>query len=354
MSTPHSDGAWYAGLALDDVDRVLYEPEPDTLAKQHPIPAFDAHITFDEAAHVYTVDGVKYKQSVTSFIKTPFEEFDEEATIKRMLGKPQWGADPSYRYYRKERWTIKGEWARNRTEAAEHGTLMHKCVELFYNAGSLYHREPRLEPFLMPSMDLFRKFHAEHVAGKLEPFRTELRVADRSPHVVGRGGLAAPAYLAGSVDMIFRHANRPADGSLDRHVVVMDWKRSKKVDTEGFQGRMCAPPFERVPDCKLGHFQLQLNTYKYIIERNTDLIVDAMYVCVFHPAHGDYRMFKIEALDDEVRTLFAARIAANIDDEMRALELSTQRLRVCAPLLRAHAERGPFGACAGEKRRRPS
>lgn len=338
-----SEEKWFAGLNRDHVDEVTYEPEPSYLAEKNPVPEFDEDFTFDEPTHKYTSRGRVCDMSVTSFIKVPFDEFKEDETIARMLSKSQWANDPSYKYYKMERHTIKGDWERNRDEAAKHGTLMHKCIELYYNKTSLFHRKPHLEPFNMPSVQIFRKFHEEVVRGKYEPFRTELRVIDRSPVVIGRQGLAAPSYLPGSVDMIFRHANRPADGSLDNHIVVMDWKRSKNVKTEGFRGRMCKPPFDKVGDCKLGQFQMQLNTYRYIIERNTHYVVDSLHCVVFHPINGDYKKYDIPFLGAEVQELFRMRIQKSYSDEMANVQESIARLRVMDSMLnRSNKENNPF------------
>ena len=54
------------------------------LARLHPLPG-DAHLTFDEPSHTYTVWGAPVARSVTALVGALFEAFDPERCIARRL-----------------------------------------------------------------------------------------------------------------------------------------------------------------------------------------------------------------------------------------------------------------------------
>ncbi len=82
--------------------------------------------------------------------------------------------------------------------------------------------------------------------------------------------------LAGSVDMAAINTN----GAL----VLFDWKRSKNLRqkyTNPFQ-RM-RPPVHHLADCQGIHYRLQLNLYRYLIQKYYGYEVAAMRVVCTHP-----------------------------------------------------------------------
>ena len=51
----------------------------------------DERITFDEESHTYTIDGSREGWiSCTQFIHGFYEEFNADATIKKMMSSPKW------------------------------------------------------------------------------------------------------------------------------------------------------------------------------------------------------------------------------------------------------------------------
>ena len=65
--------------------------------------------------------------------------------------------------------------------------------------------------------------------------------------------------------------------------VIVDWKRSANIKTQGFRGEMLHPPLDHMDDCNWSTYRLQINTYAYILESEYGLQVSAMYIAVFHP-----------------------------------------------------------------------
>ena len=261
------------------------------LARRHPVAPFDDAVRFDEPTHRYTVDSMVHRNSMTSFVHAFFEEFNERVSIARITGSLRRAVDPSYRYFMKDAWEIAEEWRVNRTDASFRGTCMHAAIEYAYNG--LQHElfaddTPQLAAELGVEYAMFRRFHAEHIVAerRLRPFRTELRVCD-------------PSYeLAGSVDMLYREAR---DGASPFELHMYDWKRSKQLRYEAFgTNDMGRGPVHALPNCNVSHYYLQLNGYRYLIERNTPYRVRSMYLAVFHPTHATLESRRERAARDGV------------------------------------------------------
>ena len=108
--------------------------------------------------------------------------------------------------------------------------------------------------------------------------------------------------LAGSIDMIFENS----DGEWS----IYDWKRCKEIiKTNGFGKYGNKECIEHLPDTNYWHYSLQLNTYKYLIEKNYGKKVKEMYLVCLHPnnKNKNYLRIKVGDLSDEVNDLLQIR-----------------------------------------------
>ncbi len=302
---------------LERLREWLRGPDPGLLKSRHPIPRLDDHIAFDEGRHVYSVDGMEYRSSVTSFVHSYFDEFDEGRTIRRIVTGSRWEDDATYAYYRMPAEEISRRWEDTRNEASALGTTMHAYIERWYNG----QRPADLDPAsLGREYEQFHKFHADRVEGKLEPFRTELRLFDRE------------FELAGSVDMLYRPAIRAPDGSDDDTLIMYDWKRSKEIRYHAFdpndRGR---DPVSAMPNCNFEHFCLQLNAYRYLLERSTTWKVKEMHVLCMHPNHPGYIRVRIPDHQKEIRAMCDARKRSLLREDAEQMDRALTRL-ASAPL----------------------
>ncbi len=234
------------------------------LQQCNPIQDFDDSIVFEEEDHVYTVNDFKYRGSITGVLKSFFVSFDSDAISQRIAKSPRSQNDYSYEYYGMSKEAILSSWKTK----AQLGSLLHCYIECFYNGLQL---PPDIKPSMLgPEYLQFHLFHLQHVADKLQPFRSELRVAH-------------PLFeLVGSIDMLFRRKENPDDD----HLIMFDWKRSKKLYNTSFEkgkDKFGKGPCFSVVNCKLNHCFLQLNLYKFVIEETTSYRIDEMYLAVFHP-----------------------------------------------------------------------
>jgi ATP-dependent exoDNAse (exonuclease V) beta subunit len=239
----------------------------------------DAKITFDEAPHLYYIDGQGGYTSVTTWNHSHFGHFDADVIIDGMQRKID--TDPTYKYYQKTRAQIKQDWEKNRDEAAQAGTKMHADIENYWNELSVENTSKEFGYFLEFVQDY----------PHLKPYRTEWMV------------FYEEYRLAGSIDMVFEN---PQDGTLE----IYDWKRSKEICYEAFNNKTAITPCIRdMPDCNFWHYALQLNVYKTILEHKYGKQVTGLYLVCLHPdnAYKTYDRIPVPVLSAEMNALLEHR-----------------------------------------------
>ncbi len=239
----------------------------------------DDHISFDEGPHIYTIDGESDFMSVTTWNHCHFPKFDADKVITNMkLGK-NWNENNKYWGMTDDE--IKMMWKTSGKESADMGTALHNKIECFYNKMDV-EDDDTLE------WGYFKKFHQDHI--NLKPYRTEWMVWDNE------------LKFAGAIDMIFENE----DGTLS----IYDWKRTKDISKIGFKGESATTKcIEHLPHSKFWHYSLQLNTYKYLLEKNYDKIIKDMYLIRLHPnnKNNTYEKLRVPDLSDEINDLMELR-----------------------------------------------
>ena len=151
------------------------------------------------------------------------------------------------------------------------GSELHKDIEDFYNGINCNKTNA---DFLQ-----FTKF-AEYAKNILdiEPYRTEWKVYDDD------------FKLSGTIDILFRKKNDPSVFYL------CDWKRSKKQgDTNDYR------------------YIVQLNLYKFILEKNYGIRIHKMYLVYFHPENISYNIVYVQ--DKKVKKYLNLAMDWRIDSE---------------------------------------
>lgn len=236
----------------------------------------DSRILFDEPTHVYTIDGDSDYMSATTFVHSHFDHFDADKIIDKMMNGRNW--KPGYKYYGMTKEEIKEIWSQNGKEASEAGTKMHYDIECFYNECPNENNSIEYQ--------YFKNFQQAY--SQLIPFRTEWTVFDKE------------LKIAGSIDMVFQNE----DGSLQ----IYDWKRCKDISkTTAYMKYSKNKIISHIPDTNFWHYSLQLNVYKFILEKNYGVCVTDLYLVCLHPNKENYRRIKVADLSQEVKELFQQR-----------------------------------------------
>lgn len=264
----------------------------------------DAYIHFEEKSHTYTIDLTsphKPYTSVTTWIHTLFPSFDADKIINNMMRSKNW---PKSRYFGLNKDEIKASWETNRDQAATSGTNMHFLIECFYNLESDQQRELMdrcstlpISPDTLPvEFSYFLKYENELKDHEilpeydLTPYRTEWTIFDEE------------LFMAGSVDMIYKCRKT---GEL----VIADWKRSKEIKKTNAWESAKVECISHIPNSNFWHYSLQLNLYKYILEKcYGEKVVELFLVCL-HPDNPNkgYIRYKVPILYDEIESLIEYR-----------------------------------------------
>lgn len=235
----------------------------------------DKFLTFNEEQHIYTINGDSNYISVTTWVHNHFEKFDADEIINKMMNSKYWYKN---KYYGKTINEIKQLWENNRINAAELGTKLHYDIEAYYNNYPQDNYSIEYKYFI--------NFDENH--NHLKPYRTEWMIYDEE------------LKIAGSIDMVFIND--------DNSLMIYDWKRSKNIiKTKPFLTFSNNEVISHIPDTNFWHYSIQLNTYKAIIEKNYNKIINKMVLVCLHPDNNDYIIYNVPNLQDEILSLFNIR-----------------------------------------------
>jgi hypothetical protein len=258
----------------------------------------DDRIQFEEESHTYTIDGTRAGwTSCTGFLHNFFGHFDADAVIAKMMSSPKWFES---KYFGMTAEEIKKQWSDKGKASSEAGTRMHLDIEHFYNAmpagGDDYSFDTGVKglavdqwtPAEGAEWDYFCDYQRKY-GSQFVPFRTEWLVFDEEHKV------------AGSIDMVYK---KP-DGTL----AIYDWKRIEELKVENrFQSGL--GPVSHLPDTNYWHYSLQLNVYRYILQKHYGYTVSELALVVLHPNNKSWRVAKLNMLDDEVLGMMESRARA--------------------------------------------
>lgn len=241
----------------------------------------DNDIHFDEPTHVYTIKGdSKGWISCTGFLHCFFPHFDANETIRKMMASKKW---PESKWYGMSAAAIKAAWDANGREASEAGTAMHLGIEMVMNGAE---KEVAKEVMLTKEWEYFWRYWKKD-SEIWEPWRTEWEVWDDE------------LKLAGSIDMIYRNKK---DGTF----AIYDWKRAKDMKMENPFGTGYGP-VNHLPDTNYWHYTLQLNVYRWLLEKHYGLKISEMALVVLHPNNKSYQKYVLNTLVDEIEGMIESR-----------------------------------------------
>ena len=221
----------------------------------------DKYIKFHEDNHQYYYKDEEFK-SVTTIIKSLFNDFNEKEILERLSLKKNKAIDD-----------IKKEWDEQRNIALREGVKLHNDIELCINDEKYDNNSIEFKYFL--------NFLKDHYY--LEPFRTEWKIYDES------------CKIAGTIDMCYKNS----DGSIE----IYDWKRCKAIVKENKYKKYAKVDFlKNFDDTNYNHYSLQLNLYKYILESKYNYKVNNLFIVCFHPnnKNDNYLIYQVSNMKNEI------------------------------------------------------
>ena len=92
-------------------------------------------------------------------------------------------------------------------------------------------------------------------------------------------------------------------GGNDSEFDLYDWKRSDKIDRNATIWNYGINGLESVPDTRYYHYCLQLNMYKYILEKNYNIAINKMYLVVLHPVYNTYQKIEVPTMANAINSI---------------------------------------------------
>jgi len=239
----------------------------------------DSSISFEESSHTYTVKGIrKGYTSVTKLLHCFFPDFNPDEVIRKMRLSKSW---PQSQYFGMTDYAIKKKWKDEGFASSRAGTNLHLRIEKFLDGES-----ESVEAPPTPEWNYFQNFW-ERTSPELEPYRLEWPV------------WVEELKLAGCIDCVFK---RKGDGAF----FIYDWKRSKEIKKKNdFENGL--GPLSHLPASNYWQYTIQLNIYKWILERYYGLVIEGLYLVILHPDNKSYIRMELNKMDSEVEDIMEAR-----------------------------------------------
>jgi ATP-dependent exoDNAse (exonuclease V) beta subunit len=262
----------------------------------------DINIQFFEEEHKYVIQTephIKYT-SVTTWNHSHFPVFDADVIITNMMKGKGW--KEGHKYWGLSPRQIKAQWNSNKDAVAGAGTNLHYDIECFNNDKRFQFEYTNKELYEIYMCDKKNEHEFSPIEWKyfinfvkdfpqLKPYRTEWIIYDED------------TKISGSIDMVYENP----DGTLS----IYDWKRCKNITRINNFNRFALPEqICHLPDSNFWHYALQLNTYKFIIEKHYGKKIADIFLVRLHPdaEEKNYELIQLPDLTREISDLFKDRI----------------------------------------------
>ncbi|MCH8519202.1 MAG: PD-(D/E)XK nuclease family protein [Nanoarchaeota archaeon] len=226
----------------------------------------DKRISFDEETHTYFVDSKKISKSVTEFINDFFKEFDSKLVIEKWYG--YWQSNENSKYYGMAKEEISGYWKKTGEESRDRGTLLHKAIEDY-----------ELEGKIVDTTEFKQYLNFKNEFSNLKIIISEYRVFDEE------------LSIAGTIDCIMQDSD-------SKEFYIFDWKRVKEIKETSQDNALY--PLEHLANTNYWKYALQLNMYKYILEKHYGVIISGLYLVQFHEEKEDFNVVKVVNMEYEI------------------------------------------------------
>lgn len=172
------------------------------------------------------------------------------------------------------------EWTNLATYGKARGTYVHLKIEHLTNNKVFKYPVPK-EITEIGKQDMFLKEvvvldkQIDSFLNKIDliPIKNELIVGSKQ--------------LAGQLDLLCYYNDR---------LCIFDMKTDKEIKFNNKYQKLHSP-FENLDDCNYEKYRLQLSLYKYLIESNTSIRIDDLFIVHFCPTESDFKLLKLNPIE---------------------------------------------------------
>ena len=240
-------------------------------------------ITFVEKNHSYLVDGKPTNSpSVTRLLKRFKKEFDKETAATRVAKRL--GVTVAQ---------VLADWQLGNLYSTTLGSMLHKYIENYYcnkrvefegKFEGLGFDEKKLIAENLPKLvGYFQNFYNDY--SHLLCVKNEIVLGDLDD-----------TNVCGMSDMLCY--NTQTD-----ELEIIDYKTNKKMEKKSKYGNLLYP-FEETSEGELNEYTIQLNTYKYFVEKHTNLKIGKMRIIWFNVVNDNYRIYELDDIQPQIKQMF--------------------------------------------------
>jgi hypothetical protein len=193
---------------------------------------------------------------------------------------------------------IQAEWTYLNQHASFEGSTLHDFIENYMtnrifptpvsgDGGLLF--EEIVTTYEVMKQQFLNFYEVAVATGKLIPVRNELVVGDEELN------------LTGMVDQLFWNVK-------EQCLQIWDWKTNTRLNMVNKFGNKMLYILYMLDACEFTTYSLQLNVYKKIIERNTNLRLGDSYLVWFNEENPDYQIIKCEDYGHLVDEMFKYKL----------------------------------------------
>ena len=240
---------------------------------------------FFEDGHYYEYKGERVGISVTRLIEEYCNEFDAQAVAERVATKEK-----------KSVTEVLEAWEYKNRIACEKGHLGHEYAQSRWSKAK-YQEETQegLENALIP---------LQRIKDQAVDFYNDYK--DQLEHLVDELVVGSAEYdIASAVDHLF--INKATGG-----LVLIDYKTNSDIHKSERYAKNMKIPLNHLKDFTLNHYYIQLNIYKYLIEKYAGLVVEDMFIVYFSENILQYEIIDIPNMKNEVVKILENRKVKNM------------------------------------------
>ena len=187
----------------------------------------------------------------------------------------------------REQQDILDEWAETNRVACERGTKIHSQME-----NGLYNTKGEIT---LKKYGIGGKFICKKDYNELN-----LDYGIYPEYLVYYDNPKINLHIAGQIDLLIKNGN---------NIIIGDYKTNSKLDFKSFfnpynrKKKMMKYPLGTIEDCNFNHYQLQLSTYAWMIQKlNPEFNIERLFIIHFEHS-GDSKIYEVQYLKNEVEKM---------------------------------------------------
>ena len=241
-------------------------------------------ITFKEYTHSYFIDGqITNTLSVTGLLKKFKKKFDAQTVAARCAKRRNVTTE-----------ALLAEWESNNLYSTTIGTMLHKYIENYYcdkkakYEGSFDHLKQDDKLKILQNLPILVKyFHDFYQDNKhLECVKSEIILGDIDD-----------TRICGTSDLLCLNKQT-------NEFELLDFKTNKKMESNSPYGNLFYP-FETMSEGQINEYTIQLNVYKYFLEKYTNIKLKKLKIVWFNITNSTYKIFNIPDIQNSIQLMFS-------------------------------------------------